>query len=212
MHGSGRYTYADSGVYEGEWCNSKMHGKGTYLFPNGNKYVGEWVEDVKEGYGTLTYVNGEKYEGYWKNDKAHGKGTLTYKQGDKYVGDWANGKKNGEVGFAASPWQQCAIPCRVGDVVVLRRVSCSTPTATYSVESGKKTMHTDKACSHTPTTTCMKASGKMTRCAPDALRVCACPECWIDPIRGVVTMCDDSDTGSACSSVPQTAAATRESG
>lgn len=39
MHGMGRYVYADGGVYEGQWVNSKMHGKGVYVFPNGNRWV-----------------------------------------------------------------------------------------------------------------------------------------------------------------------------
>jgi hypothetical protein len=33
----GRYVYADGGVYEGQWVDSKMCGKGYYVFPNGNK-------------------------------------------------------------------------------------------------------------------------------------------------------------------------------
>ena len=62
MHGFGRYEYADGGVYEGSWVDSKMHGKGTYTFANGNVYEGEWSKDAKQGYGVLQYVNGERYE------------------------------------------------------------------------------------------------------------------------------------------------------
>lgn len=117
MHGTGKYFYADGGVYEGEWVDGKvccsliflvvlrlfsmkllqMHGKGAYVFPNGNRYEGEWANDMKAGYGILFYVNGERYEGYWRDDKAHGRGTLTYAHGDKYVGEWAGGKKHGHV-------------------------------------------------------------------------------------------------------------------
>jgi len=30
MHGYGRYVYADGGVYEGQWVDSKMSGKGEW--------------------------------------------------------------------------------------------------------------------------------------------------------------------------------------
>jgi hypothetical protein len=33
------FRYADGGVYEGDWRESKMHGHGVYLFPNGNRCV-----------------------------------------------------------------------------------------------------------------------------------------------------------------------------
>lgn len=60
MQGSGKYQYADGGVFEGDWQDGRMHGKGVYLFPNGNRYEGDWVGDMKEGYGILTYHNGER--------------------------------------------------------------------------------------------------------------------------------------------------------
>ena len=28
MQGQGTYKYADGGIYEGQWLDSKMHGKG----------------------------------------------------------------------------------------------------------------------------------------------------------------------------------------
>lgn len=39
----GRYVYADGGVYEGQWVDSKMCGKGYYVFPNGNKVRTTWL-------------------------------------------------------------------------------------------------------------------------------------------------------------------------
>jgi hypothetical protein len=41
------YTYADGGVYEGDWVNSKAEGKGKLTLADGTVYEGDWVNDLR---------------------------------------------------------------------------------------------------------------------------------------------------------------------
>ena len=111
-HGQGKMTYADGGVYIGDWRYDQRYGEGTMKYTGGNVYHGNWVSDKRHGEGTMIYegqVDGKEggeyvnvYHGNWFSDKRHGKGTMTYegqvdgKKGGEYVGDWENGVRHGE--------------------------------------------------------------------------------------------------------------------
>ena len=66
----------------------KRHGTGRYTWPNGDVYDGEWADGVQSGTGVKTYCNGDQYTGSWSNNKKHGKGTDTLVSGDRYVYDF----------------------------------------------------------------------------------------------------------------------------
>jgi hypothetical protein len=38
--GFGKYTWADSSTYEGQWVDNKINGEGVYLWKDGRRYYG----------------------------------------------------------------------------------------------------------------------------------------------------------------------------
>ncbi|WP_373325949.1 hypothetical protein [Streptococcus suis] len=89
-------TYADGGIYTGEWQDGKRHGHGTMKWTNGNYYEGEWLEDDRHGHGKMFFVSGNTYDGYWENDKCHGQGKKVWTNGDIYEGEWKGGNRHGQ--------------------------------------------------------------------------------------------------------------------
>merc|ERR1740124_1882960 len=66
VDGTGKYSWADGGVYEGDWKDGKMHGKGKYSYANGGVYEGDWKDGKMHGKGKYSFANGDVYEGYFE--------------------------------------------------------------------------------------------------------------------------------------------------
>ena len=72
--GVGVLTYADGGVYRGQFEAGKLHGVGTFLYDSGDVYDGEWVDDHMDGLGTYFDSKGNVYRGQWREDMQEGYG------------------------------------------------------------------------------------------------------------------------------------------
>lgn len=42
IEGTGKYTFKDGTIYEGEFLNGSFHGRGTLYIPGFGKYEAEW--------------------------------------------------------------------------------------------------------------------------------------------------------------------------
>jgi len=104
-HGFGIVSYADGGLYAGEWKLGLREGNGTMTFPEDNtegrkKYVGEWKNDVINGFGVMEWLdenpyNVVSYAGFFINNKEEGYGVAVWKKGDIYNGTWKDGTYSG---------------------------------------------------------------------------------------------------------------------
>jgi len=99
-NGPGIMLFADSSIYQGDWCHDKRHGKGKYLYQTKifsleKEYEGDWKDDKMEGDGVMLYTNGDVYTGEWLQGVKEGKGEMRYVNGSKYYGDWLEGEKSG---------------------------------------------------------------------------------------------------------------------
>lgn len=94
--GKGFATYADGGIYEGEFVNRRFNGKGTYKFAHGDIYNCEWANGKATGSGNILRIDGRTYSGELQNGKPHGVGTHIMPDGTIYEGHWVNGEKHGE--------------------------------------------------------------------------------------------------------------------
>ena len=76
---TGRYTWDNGDIYEGQFLNGLMHGEGVYLYAKtGNKYQGQWFKGKKHGQGIFwNQKRREVYEGSWKDGARCGYGTMT---------------------------------------------------------------------------------------------------------------------------------------
>jgi len=45
MSGTGRMTWNNGDVYQGEWKNNKANGHGIFVDSQGSTYDGEWIDD-----------------------------------------------------------------------------------------------------------------------------------------------------------------------
>ena len=62
MHGKGKLSFADGGLYEGEFKQGKVCGKGKYTSREGNISEGNFVDGMLEGKnGVDTYVEGASF-------------------------------------------------------------------------------------------------------------------------------------------------------
>mmetsp|Transcript_94111 Transcript_94111/g.269463 ORF Transcript_94111/g.269463 Transcript_94111/m.269463 type:complete len:98 (+) Transcript_94111:163-456(+) len=52
----GRKRYANSDLYDGEFCDGKREGKGVYEYSGGNRYVGEFMNNLYEGFGVFSWA------------------------------------------------------------------------------------------------------------------------------------------------------------
>ena len=52
-HGSGKMTFDNGDVYEGNWHNGKMHGKGIYKSNDGKVFEGNWVNGERSKNGKM---------------------------------------------------------------------------------------------------------------------------------------------------------------
>ncbi|KAF6171556.1 hypothetical protein GIB67_018080 [Kingdonia uniflora] len=95
LEGSGKYTYSDGCLYEGEWRRGMRHGNGKIQWPSGAIYEGEFSGGYYHGTGT--YVRPDKmiYKGRWRLNLKHGLGSQTYPNGDVFEGSWIQGTAEG---------------------------------------------------------------------------------------------------------------------
>ena len=95
--------YSNGGVYDGHLSLSgKRHGTGRYTWPNGDVYDGEWADGVQSGAGVKTYCNGDQYTGEWSDGLRHGKGRFItksriFKSVVQVDSVWANDRDTGTV-------------------------------------------------------------------------------------------------------------------
>mmetsp|Transcript_233 Transcript_233/g.463 ORF Transcript_233/g.463 Transcript_233/m.463 type:complete len:553 (-) Transcript_233:175-1833(-) len=91
----GRKRYANSDLYDGEFCDGKREGKGVYEYSGGNRYVGEFMNNLYEGFGVFSWapftegnrvIRTKRYEGDWLKGRQHGQGMLICGDGDVYTG------------------------------------------------------------------------------------------------------------------------------
>ena len=57
-HGTGKQTWPDGKIYDGQWRDGVTHGTGHIHQPNGDQYKGEFVNGQACGYGAYIYANG----------------------------------------------------------------------------------------------------------------------------------------------------------
>ncbi|KAM3245438.1 hypothetical protein ACQJBY_056649 [Aegilops geniculata] len=93
--GSGRYTWSDGTIYDGEWRTGMRHGQGKTLWPSGASYEGEYAGGYIYGEGTYTGQDNIVYKGRWKLNRKHGLGCQTYPNGDMFQGSWIQGEIQG---------------------------------------------------------------------------------------------------------------------
>ena len=94
-NGSGRKTYSNGTVYEGEFQEGVADGRGTFYYTNGSVYQGDVKNGSFEGRGTLRYAGGTVYEGTFQNHQFHGRGCIRFADGAAYEGDFQQGKRQG---------------------------------------------------------------------------------------------------------------------
>lgn len=75
---TGKMTFANLGIYEGEFTGGIRAGTGTFTWDNGDQYYGKWANDHIGGEGILTLMDGTTVlEGKFSNNLLT-KGTITY--------------------------------------------------------------------------------------------------------------------------------------
>ena len=92
---TGKITYSDGRVYEGEHQSLKLTGQGALSYPFGVKYVGAFRDNAQTGQGTKTWSNGKSAEGSFVNGVLMGRGSLRESDGSRYVGAFTRNKLNG---------------------------------------------------------------------------------------------------------------------
>lgn len=118
-HGKGVFSYADGGVYDGEWKFGAMDGFGKLFYPNEKlAYEGLWKNNAFNGKGTVynedplplegafDFSNFDlvsevwvKYEGEFSQDTKDGVGTLVLNNGEKYIGQFQKDMIHGRGAF-----------------------------------------------------------------------------------------------------------------
>ena len=66
MQGTGKLTFQNGDVYEGEFKDGIFHGQGRFTSSQGWTYVGGFHKGMAEGKGTLTTKDKKVYEGQFK--------------------------------------------------------------------------------------------------------------------------------------------------
>lgn len=77
--GQGSFYFDTGEIYEGAWKDNEMSGKGKFTYTTG-VYDGEFSNSKRNGQGTFTWQDGSTYTGAWVSDKLSGEGTLTQTQ------------------------------------------------------------------------------------------------------------------------------------
>ncbi|XP_021774564.1 phosphatidylinositol 4-phosphate 5-kinase 9-like isoform X2 [Chenopodium quinoa] len=95
-HGWGKLSFPSGAIYEGEFSGGYMNGQGTYSWPGRMTYKGRWRLNVKHGLGYQVYANGDIFEGSWMQGSPEGPGKYTWVNGNVYLGDMKGGKMSGK--------------------------------------------------------------------------------------------------------------------
>ena len=96
MHGKGKLTYPDGGVFSGTWVHGAIQGYGEMVMPRGDVYKkGEFEDGVLNGQGTCSLSDGSEYRGAFVRGKMHGPGEMVFASKDVYTGDWVSGLRHG---------------------------------------------------------------------------------------------------------------------
>lgn len=95
LTGTGRVTFPNGDVYEGQLLRSKRHGQGELVWAGGQRYRGDWVNDEASGRGTLKFANGNQWEGQVAKGVPSGEGRMRYATGDQYQGLMRDGVAHG---------------------------------------------------------------------------------------------------------------------
>jgi hypothetical protein len=93
--GKGRKTYANGGIYEGEFVDGLEQGQGTMTSPDGGSYQGAFLAGDFNGEGEMHYADGGTYVGGFRAGKRQGHGTLHSADGTEYVGDFVANLRHG---------------------------------------------------------------------------------------------------------------------
>jgi len=107
IYKTGKRTYANYDVYEGEFVDGLRHGSGQMMmFASKDIYTGEFHENLFHGYGVYTWgpfyddnkkkITSKRYEGGFKDGLRHGKGVLILGNGDSYAGEFERNNFHGE--------------------------------------------------------------------------------------------------------------------
>jgi len=98
-NGKGKYTFISgdfSQRYEGDFVDGKFHGKGKFTMSDDHEYEGDFVEGAFQGKGKWINLRYDDiYEGDFFKGRRHGKGKIIYADGRVYEGEWAKGSWNG---------------------------------------------------------------------------------------------------------------------
>ena len=62
-------TYADGGLYTGQWKNGMYNGQGTKQYKYGQRHTGTWLNDKKHGEGIQIKKDGTQTRGVWAHDQ-----------------------------------------------------------------------------------------------------------------------------------------------
>ncbi len=95
LHGQGRLTFPDGGLFEGDVHANKIGDKGRMRFPSGDVYEGSYSNGLAHGQGSYRWRNGQRYEGQWVNGQAQGTGRLAFASGNVYEGEVLGGQPQG---------------------------------------------------------------------------------------------------------------------
>lgn len=90
--GIGKFTWKDTGTYEGEFADGQPNGYGVFTHPGVGTYYGNYLDGKRSGNGMFIWLDGDKYAGGWLNDMMNGAGTYTYADGTISSGQWSNNK------------------------------------------------------------------------------------------------------------------------
>lgn len=94
-HGVFTWTYETDPVsgqplsFDGDWANDKIGSSGTMTFANLGVYEGEFANGIRSGIGVFTWDNGDQYYGAWANDQIEGEGILTLADGTVLEGTFS---------------------------------------------------------------------------------------------------------------------------
>ena len=88
---TGKYTFEDGSVYQGDLIRGRPDGFGRREFLNGDIYEGQFEKGYFQGHGTMRYKsdsNLDRYFGNWNQNMRNGYGVLALTDGATWEGTW----------------------------------------------------------------------------------------------------------------------------
>lgn len=71
-------VYACGNRYEGEWSSDTMHGIGRFTFADTGYFEGEFAQGCKVKGVYVSALGDHEYDGEWKDEKRHGYGPIRW--------------------------------------------------------------------------------------------------------------------------------------